>query len=136
MPLSRLAVQELYTKRIDRYGSFIAVFESPQGIRAPLRRSDLLHPGLRVLDAGCGFGVASFAFVEALREKNLDYKSIDAFDLTPAMLCRFQKTLEARGLPRVQLCQADVTRSGRNGISRAPSRACTREWPPKVAFSW
>ncbi len=108
MPLSPLAVQELYTKGIDRYSSFIAAFESPQGIRALLRRSDLLRPGLRVLDAGCGFGIVSFAFVEALREKNLDYKSIDAFDLTPAMLYRFQKTLEARGVTRVQLCQADV----------------------------
>ena len=37
MPLSGLAVQDLYTKRIDRYSSFINVFQSPQGIQALLR---------------------------------------------------------------------------------------------------
>src|SRR5215470_17850141 len=100
MSLSRQAVQKLYTKGIDRYSSFIAAFESPQGIQALLQRSDLLRAGLRVLDAGCGFGVITFAFLEALRQKNFDYESIDAFDLTPAMLSRFRKTLEARGITR------------------------------------
>lgn len=108
MSLSPPEVQELYTSGIDRYSSFIAAFQSPQGIRELLQRSDLLRPDLRVLDAGCGFGVVTFAFLEALRRKNLDYDRIDAFDLTPAMLHRFEKTLEARGITRVQLRQADV----------------------------
>jgi SAM-dependent methyltransferase len=108
MPLSHSAVQELYTTGIDRYSSFINAFQSPQGIQALLRRSQLLRPGLRVLGAGCGFGMVTFAFLEALRLKNLDYESIDGFDLTPAMLCRFQQTLEARGIAGVQLRQADV----------------------------
>lgn len=69
-----------------------------RGIQALLRCSHLLRPGLRVLDAGCGYGVASFAFLEALKRKQLDYKSIDAFDLTPAMLSRFQKTLNTRNI--------------------------------------
>jgi ubiquinone/menaquinone biosynthesis C-methylase UbiE len=106
--LSRLAVQELYTSGIDRYSFFIAAFQSPRGIQALLQRSDLLRPGLRVLDAGCGFGVITFALLEALRRRNFDYKSVDAFDLTPAMLHRFKETLEVRGITRVQLCQADV----------------------------
>ena len=108
MLLSRSAVQELYTRRIDRYGSFIAAFQSPQGMQALLRRSHLLRAGLRVLDAGCGFGMVTFAFLEALRERNLDYETIDAFDLTPAMLARFHSELETRGVTRVQLRQADV----------------------------
>jgi SAM-dependent methyltransferase len=108
MPLSRLAVQEIYTKSIDRYRFFIAAFQSPHGIRALLRRSHLLRAGLRLLDAGCGFGMVTFALLEALREKNLDYEAIDAFDLTPAMLARFRGELEARSVPRVQLQQADV----------------------------
>jgi hypothetical protein len=54
-------------------------------MQALLRRSHLLRAGLRVLDAGCGFGMVTFAFLEALRERNLDYETIDAFDLTPAM---------------------------------------------------
>jgi|GEM_PF-1258559 len=108
MSLSRLAVQELYTKGIDRYSSFITAFQSPQGIQALLERSNLLCPGLRVLDAGCGFGVITFAFLGALQKKNLNYERIDAFDLTPAMLCRFKKTVEASGITRLQLRQADV----------------------------
>jgi cyclopropane fatty-acyl-phospholipid synthase-like methyltransferase len=108
VPLSRSAVQELYTTGIDRYSSFINAFHSPQGIQALLRRSNLLRPGLRVLDAGCGFGMVTFAFLEALRGKAFEYKSIDAFDLTPAMLRRFQETMEARRITGVQLRQADV----------------------------
>lgn len=108
MALSRSAIQELYKTGIDRYSSFIAAFQSRQGIQALLRSSHMLRNGLRVLDAGCGFGMATFALIEALRQKNLDYKSIDGFDLTPAMLARFQETLEARGITRIQLRRADV----------------------------
>ena len=108
MALSRSAVQELYTTGIDRYSSLIAAFRSQQGMQELLESSPLLRTGLRVLDAGCGFGMATFAFIEALRQKNLDYKSIDGFDLTRAMLSRFQEALEARGVTRVQLRQADV----------------------------
>jgi cyclopropane fatty-acyl-phospholipid synthase-like methyltransferase len=108
MPLSRSAIQELYAAGIDRYSSFIGFFRSPQAIQALLQSSDMLRPGLRVLDAGCGFGMVTFALLDALRQRNLDYRGIDAFDLTPAMLVRFQQTLEARGIARVQLRQADV----------------------------
>jgi len=103
MLLSRSAVQELYTQGIDRYGSFITAFQSPQSVQALLQRSHLLRGGLRVLDAGCGFGMATFAFLEALWERNLDYESVHAFDLTSAMLARFQSKLETRGVSRVQL---------------------------------
>ena len=106
--MSRSDVQELYTKSIDRYASFIAVFQSSRGMQALLQSSNLLRAGIRVLDAGCGFGMVTFALLKALREKNLDYESIDAFDLTPAMLARFQSVLKIRGIPRVQLQQADV----------------------------
>jgi len=74
MSLSRSDVQELYTRSIDRYASFIGAFQSPQAMQALLQRSNLLHSGLRVLDAGCGFGMVTFALLKALREKNLDYE--------------------------------------------------------------
>src|SRR5215472_15783345 len=108
MLLSRSAVQELYTRRVDRNGSFIATFQSPQGMQALLRRSHLLRSGLRVLDAGCGFGMVTFALLEALRERNLDNETVNAFDLTPAMLARFHSELGTHGVTRVQLQQADV----------------------------
>jgi cyclopropane fatty-acyl-phospholipid synthase-like methyltransferase len=108
MPLSRSAVQELYTTGIDHYASFIKVFRSREGMQALLRRSGLMRSGLRVLDAGCGFGMVTFAVLEVLRERKLDYERIDAFDLTPAMLRRFQGTVDTRGITRVHLRHADV----------------------------
>ena len=106
--LSRSAIQELYTVGIDRYSSFIGFFRSQQATPALLQSSDLLRPGLRVLDAGCGFGMVTFALLDALQQRNFDYQRVDAFDLTPAMLARFRQTLETHGIPRVQLRQADV----------------------------
>ena len=106
MSLNRSDVQDLYTKSIDRYASFIAAFQSPLAMQALLRTSSLLRDGLHVLDAGCGFGMVTFALLKALREKNLDYKAIDAFDLTPAMLTSFRSEIEARGISRIQLQQA------------------------------
>src|SRR5262249_2615154 len=55
-----------------------------------------------------GFGMVTFALLDALREKNLDYETIDAFDLTPAMLARFRNELGNRSISRVQLQHADV----------------------------
>jgi 2-polyprenyl-3-methyl-5-hydroxy-6-metoxy-1,4-benzoquinol methylase len=106
--LSRSEVQLFFSTRTETYNSFISAFRYPQGIRALLQASDLLRPGLRVLDAGCGFGVVTFAFIEAMASRGLNYESIHAFDLTPAMLSRFQTSLDTRGINGVQLHQADV----------------------------
>jgi len=43
-----------------------------------------------------------------MERRNLNYESIHAFDLTPAMLSRFQRSLDTRGITDVQLCLADV----------------------------
>jgi 2-polyprenyl-3-methyl-5-hydroxy-6-metoxy-1,4-benzoquinol methylase len=106
--LTRSEIQHIYSTRTESYNSFISVFRYPQGIRAILQGSDLLRPGLRVLDAGCGFGVVTFALLQAMERRNLNYESIHAFDLTPAMLSRFQASLDTRGINDVELCQADV----------------------------
>jgi cyclopropane fatty-acyl-phospholipid synthase-like methyltransferase len=52
--------------------------------------------------------MVTLTLLKALREKNLDYETIDAFDLTLAMLPRFHTDLQTRGISRVQLKQADV----------------------------
>jgi SAM-dependent methyltransferase len=108
MPLSGAAVQQLYTTKIGHYRAFVRAFHTPQGIKALLRRSPLLCAGIRVLDAGCGFGMVTFALLEVLRERSMEYTAIDAFDLTPAMLASFQCELEKCAISRVQLRQADV----------------------------
>ena len=78
-------------------------------MRAFLAASGLLRAGLRALDAGCGFGAATFALMDALHWKGLEYEILDAFDLTPAMLSRFRARLEARRVLHVRVRQADVT---------------------------
>jgi ubiquinone/menaquinone biosynthesis C-methylase UbiE len=108
MPLSRSEVQELYTKGIDRYKSFIGFFHAPQAIETLLEDSGLIRPGLRVLDAGCGFGMVTFALLNVLRQRNFDFRSIDAFDLTPAMLDQFRQSLNDSATTGVELRQADV----------------------------
>src|SRR5262249_21569724 len=52
--------------------------------------------------------MVTFALLNVLRQNNFDYRDIDAFDLTPAMLVRFQQTLKDRAITRVQLRQAEV----------------------------
>jgi len=106
--LTRSEVQQFFNTRTETYNSFISAFRYPQGIHALLQASDLLRPGLRVLDAGCGSGAVTFAFIKAMTSRGLKYESIHAFDLTPAMLSRFQTSLDTCGINDVQLRQADV----------------------------
>ena len=108
MPSQAGAVQTLYTERLIAYDAFISFFRSQDAIRALLEHSGLLRPKLRVLDAGAGFGTATFALLDALRAKNIDAQAIDAFDLTPAMLDRFQAELDSRGITVVRHRQANV----------------------------
>jgi SAM-dependent methyltransferase len=108
MTLEPSAVEQMYSRRADSYRAFVGFFRSRSGLRAVLARIGAARPGLRVLDAGCGFGLASFALCDLLRERGLDYERIDAFDLTPAMLARFQRAIDAHGMPRVTLHRADV----------------------------
>lgn len=104
------AVQQLYTEALDRYEFFISVFRSPQAVRKLLHSCRMLRSGMRILDAGCGSGMVTFALLDVLRAKGLNVQTIDAFDLTPAMLSRFEKLLTERKISSVQLQQAMFSR--------------------------
>src|SRR5215469_14068982 len=69
---------------------------------------ELVRPNLRILDAGAGFGTATFALLEALRSRNIDPEVIDAFDLTPATLAQFRCALDSQNITQVRLKQANV----------------------------
>ncbi len=103
-----LAVKRLYENRIGLYGAFIGFFRSRRGLQAVLEGSGLLRPGMRVLDAGCGFGTATFALLDAMRVQGMAGAKVDAFDLTPAMLARFREELGTRGDAYVALREADM----------------------------
>lgn len=101
-------VARLYTKSNVAYMRFVRLFLYPRGVRQYFRKSSLLYPGQRVLDAGCGAGVVSFALREALASRGFSAGPIDAFDLTPAMLERFARSSADIGMPDLQMLQANV----------------------------
>lgn len=101
-------IRFLYTARRSVYALWTAIFRQQQAITALLKRSGVIPPGLRALDAGCGSGAATFALVSVLRERGAKYASIDGFDLTPAMLECFRARLVARHLENIHLKEADV----------------------------
>src|SRR5258708_37299643 len=99
--LSRFEVQQFFSTRTETYNSFISAFRYPQGIRALLQASDLLQPGLRVLDAGCGSGVVTFAFIEGMAGRGFEIEFIHAFALPPAVPSRVPPPLGTPRLTRV-----------------------------------
>lgn len=88
--------KRFYTNRIDTYLTFNNVFRKPQALRSFFEHSNYLNSDQHVLDAGCGAGAATFALLKALQHHGLTGQSVDAFDLTPAMLDRFRKRLAGR----------------------------------------
>jgi SAM-dependent methyltransferase len=100
--------RRLFSEKHATYARFIAFVHYPQGLGAFFRRSSLLRSGIRVLDAGCGTGAATLAVHDALVERAVTPGCLDAFDLTPAMLERFRKTLKRLGITLVEVRQANV----------------------------
>jgi cyclopropane fatty-acyl-phospholipid synthase-like methyltransferase len=103
--------RELFTERHASYTRFICAVRYPQGLRAFFRASSLLYrPGLRVLEAGCGSGALTLALLDAAARRGTPLATLDAFDLTPAMLERLRAMLRRRGDTHVALTEADVLR--------------------------
>ena len=99
---------QLFSERSESYVRFVRFVRYPQGIRTYLLGSPLLRSDLRVLDAGCGTGIVTLALREALLSRGFTPGAMHAFDLTPAMLERFRRTLRERALEGIDLAQADV----------------------------
>lgn len=99
---------DLFTRKGDSYERFIRLVRYPQGIRSYFLRSPLLRSGLRVLDAGCGTGAVTLALRDALIRRGLSPVALNSFDLTPAMLDRFNDQMHAKNILGVETTQANV----------------------------
>jgi cyclopropane fatty-acyl-phospholipid synthase-like methyltransferase len=100
--------RRLFTEKPDTYARFIRIVRYPQGLRAYWRSSQLLRPGMRVLEAGCGTGALTLAVWNAAQRQGVELGGFDAFDLTPAMLDRLRTALERRGIRTIRLAEANV----------------------------
>ncbi|MFY9225297.1 MAG: class I SAM-dependent methyltransferase [Blastocatellia bacterium] len=98
----------LYSNKVSEYEIFVSAFLYPQGLKAFFSQCGLLKSNTKVLDAGCGTGIVSLALTEAFSSNNCSYNSLNAFDLSPAMLARFQAKLDKRNTDNITLHQANV----------------------------
>jgi hypothetical protein len=87
-PWRQRTPEKLFSEKHATYARFIAFVRYPQGLRAFFRRSSLLWPGIRILDA----------VHDALVDQGVTPGNLHAFDLTPAMLERFEKSGLIAGL--------------------------------------
>ena len=101
-------VIQFFTAQHGVYDRFIHWVGYPQGLRSFFEQSQLLRSDLKVLDAGCGTGAVTFALHEALVRRGFVPGTIDAFDLTPAMLQHFREKAGQRGIERLATTQANV----------------------------
>ncbi len=99
----------MYTERAASYHFFVRSVRYPQGLQAYFRSCPALGPDMRVLDAGCGSGIVTFALHDAMVSCGLTPAALHAFDLTPAMLDRFARALDERqDMPTVERVRANV----------------------------
>jgi SAM-dependent methyltransferase len=100
----------LFSEKAHSYVRFIRFVRYPQGLRAYFRGAPLLRSDLRALDAGCGTGIVTLALREALLMRGLRPGPLHAFDLTPAMIERFRRTMQRRAITGIDVVQANVLR--------------------------
>lgn len=104
-------VEQLYSARASLYEKvFVNQLGWGKELDAFLRRSTLLRPSLKILDAGCGTGIVTRILYKITRDKGFDSVQFHAFDLTQSMLDIFHQEIREQDLPNVELAQADVLR--------------------------
>lgn len=85
-------VKEMYTKRAGYYDVISETANRRHSFREFFSQSDdLPKPGSRVLDAGCGTGIVTQSLIEVLDQKKISDIAFYGFDLTPAMLEKFDE---------------------------------------------
>lgn len=93
----------------------VPFMESVRGAEAILDRLDL-HPGMTLLDAGCGPGRVSLPAARRVAPGG----EVIAFDLQPAMLAKLDARAKAEQVPGIRTIQ------GKLGSGSLPANLCDR----------
>ncbi len=102
-------VQTMYTEKISLYHFlFYTLLRHDRGGAAFLRKYAPLRSNMRILDAGCGAGPLTQTLYDHARAHNLGDITFHAFDLTQAMLDRFQRWIDKTQATSIQLHQANI----------------------------
>ena len=101
-------IKDLYTSKAGLYDRFVSLFRYRHGLQAFWEKSGLLADGIGVLDAGCGSGMLSLAFLDALANRHFTSERMHAFDLTPKMIELFRARLAKRSIGNVEIEEANV----------------------------
>jgi len=106
------SVRKLYTDRGALYEwLFVNFLGWGRELGTFFRKAPYLHPGLKILDAGCGTGVITQVLYQLAQEKGYAGVQFHAFDLTQKMLEIFHQWIVARGVVQIELVQADVLKT-------------------------
>lgn len=103
-------VQKLYSTRASLYERvFVNQLGWGKALDDFFRRSALLHPSIKILDAGCGTGIVTRILYKIMHEKKFPAE-FHAFDLTQSMLDIFNQEIREQRLENIGLARADVLR--------------------------
>lgn len=106
-------IRKLYTNRGLLYQRvFVDFLGWGAEVEKFFRRSNLIRPNCRILDAGCGTGVISRKLYQLARERGCAGMEFHAFDLTQRMLEIFQQWMTREEISGIELRQADVLETG------------------------
>jgi ubiquinone/menaquinone biosynthesis C-methylase UbiE len=107
--MSTNPIQNLYTQKAKLYQFFfVDLLKWGKVLNAFFRENNYLHPGMRILDAGCGTGVVTSMLYNLTRERGIGDVTFHGFDLSAAMLDLFRQWIKKENAQEIQLCQANV----------------------------
>ena len=103
------SVQTLYTQKAKLYQFFfVDLLQWGKVIETFFQENAYLHPGMKILDAGCGTGSVTRVLYDLTRRQGYEEITFHGFDLSPAMLDLFRQWMNKEGVQDIQLQQANV----------------------------
>jgi ubiquinone/menaquinone biosynthesis C-methylase UbiE len=102
------SAQDLYETRWRLYVAMIALIGHRHSLKRFFKKRNVLHPGMSIIDAGCGSGALTRALWELSQEQHLEQMHFFGFDVTKNMLATFQTWIHRSHAHNIRLLQADV----------------------------